>query len=269
MEEPSSSPDTASDRSAILRAFGFEYLDHTADILLHSVGDTMAECFENAASGMVNYMTDLSLALAAAVTTAPTAGAHGSEHDSRGDVYGQCGHSGCAYLSDRRRQQLQLRHLFSARCSSSTGASPPPLPMSDISSHQLSSRTFEVEASSIDQMFYSFLSELLTGVFGAERLLPLDVEILVLDRNRYRHVVLDSGGDVTMPEGSVQQQRDSAAEGEDAQRKCYLKCRVIGERWSAGRHVQRTEVKAVTMHGLSVTLSEEDMLFHGYVVLDI
>ncbi|XP_076812421.1 protein archease-like [Clavelina lepadiformis] len=37
----------------------FEYLDHTADVQIHSWGDTIEEAFEHAVMGMFNYMTDI------------------------------------------------------------------------------------------------------------------------------------------------------------------------------------------------------------------
>lgn len=37
----------------------YEYLDHTADVQLHSWGDTLEESFENLALCMFNYMTPL------------------------------------------------------------------------------------------------------------------------------------------------------------------------------------------------------------------
>ncbi|GBF96833.1 archease [Raphidocelis subcapitata] len=37
----------------------FEYLDHTADVQIHSWGATLEEAFANAALGMFNYMTPL------------------------------------------------------------------------------------------------------------------------------------------------------------------------------------------------------------------
>ena len=37
----------------------FEYLDHTADVQIHSWGDNIEEAFEQAAMGMFNYITDI------------------------------------------------------------------------------------------------------------------------------------------------------------------------------------------------------------------
>nr|XP_009859270.1 protein archease-like [Ciona intestinalis] len=37
----------------------FEYLDHTADVQIHSWGDNIEETFEQAAMAMFNYMTDI------------------------------------------------------------------------------------------------------------------------------------------------------------------------------------------------------------------
>ena len=41
----------------------FEYLDHTADVQIHSWGDTIEEAFEQAGMGMFNYMTDINQVL--------------------------------------------------------------------------------------------------------------------------------------------------------------------------------------------------------------
>ncbi|KYM93615.1 Protein archease-like protein, partial [Cyphomyrmex costatus] len=40
-------------------AVKYEYLDHTADVQLHSWGDTMDEAFEQCAMAMFGYMTEL------------------------------------------------------------------------------------------------------------------------------------------------------------------------------------------------------------------
>lgn len=40
---------------------GYEFLDHTADVQIHSWGQTLKESFEQAALGMSGYMTDLSI----------------------------------------------------------------------------------------------------------------------------------------------------------------------------------------------------------------
>eukprot|EP01137_Pigoraptor_chileana_P015101 Opistho-2@70620 len=43
------------------RTKNYEYLDHTADIQLHSWGDDMAAAFEHVILAMFDYMTDLDL----------------------------------------------------------------------------------------------------------------------------------------------------------------------------------------------------------------
>lgn len=40
---------------------GYEFLDHTADIQIHSWGQTLKDSFEQAALAISGYMTDMSI----------------------------------------------------------------------------------------------------------------------------------------------------------------------------------------------------------------
>jgi len=46
-------------RSQAVEGMNFEYLDHTADIQVHSWGGTLGEALEGQALGMFNYMSEL------------------------------------------------------------------------------------------------------------------------------------------------------------------------------------------------------------------
>ncbi|KJP86155.1 hypothetical protein AK88_04206 [Plasmodium fragile] len=41
------------------KTYHYEYLDHPADVILHSYGKTLSECFESACVSMFNYMCNL------------------------------------------------------------------------------------------------------------------------------------------------------------------------------------------------------------------
>ncbi|KAL8273417.1 hypothetical protein Esti_002662 [Eimeria stiedai] len=55
---PSSSSNSS---SSSMRLIGLEYLDHTADIIVHAVSPSLGALFACVAMGMFNYMTDLLL----------------------------------------------------------------------------------------------------------------------------------------------------------------------------------------------------------------
>lgn len=38
----------------------YEYIDHTADVIVHAWGDNLDDCFANSVYGMFGFMTDLS-----------------------------------------------------------------------------------------------------------------------------------------------------------------------------------------------------------------
>ncbi|KAL8446412.1 hypothetical protein Emed_004866 [Eimeria media] len=57
----SSSSNNSSSSGTIMRMTGLEYLDHTADIIVHAVSPSLGALFACAAFGMFNYMTDLLL----------------------------------------------------------------------------------------------------------------------------------------------------------------------------------------------------------------
>ncbi|KAL8444554.1 hypothetical protein Emag_005450 [Eimeria magna] len=56
---PSSSSSSSS--SSSMKLIGLEYLDHTADIIVHAISPSLGALFACAALGMLNYMTDLLL----------------------------------------------------------------------------------------------------------------------------------------------------------------------------------------------------------------
>ncbi|ACO68038.1 predicted protein, partial [Micromonas commoda] len=61
----------------------YEYKDHTADIQIHSWGDSMEECFAWAALAMFNYMTPLKrLASSALSAKGSAAGTRVEAHDA-------------------------------------------------------------------------------------------------------------------------------------------------------------------------------------------
>ncbi|CRG95793.1 protein archease, putative [Plasmodium gallinaceum] len=41
------------------KTYKYEYLDHTADVILHSYGNNLTECFESICISMFNYMCNL------------------------------------------------------------------------------------------------------------------------------------------------------------------------------------------------------------------
>ncbi|CRH03863.1 protein archease, putative [Plasmodium relictum] len=41
------------------KTYKYEYLDHTADVILHSYGNNLTECFESVCISMFNYMCNL------------------------------------------------------------------------------------------------------------------------------------------------------------------------------------------------------------------
>ncbi|KAL7294611.1 hypothetical protein TKK_0011917 [Trichogramma kaykai] len=52
-------PQELRDEDFLVQPCKYEYLDHTADVQLHSWGETMEEAFEQCAMAMFGYMTDL------------------------------------------------------------------------------------------------------------------------------------------------------------------------------------------------------------------
>ncbi|VWU51427.1 protein archease, putative [Hepatocystis sp. ex Piliocolobus tephrosceles] len=48
------------EKGSLQREYKYEYLDHTADVILHSYGNTLKESFESICIAMFNYMCNLS-----------------------------------------------------------------------------------------------------------------------------------------------------------------------------------------------------------------
>lgn len=153
----------------------YEYRDHTADIQIHSWGDSVEECFAWAAIGMFNYMTPLErLASSAAEANevGHSAGAEGGRVPGNANMHkGDGGGDG-----DRDGNGGDEENRATAAASAAGAAH---------DHHAMHGHAFEVEAHDMQSLLFAFLDELLF-TFHTSMLVCRQIQVGVIDRQKWR-----------------------------------------------------------------------------------
>ena len=125
-------------------------------------------------------------------------------------------------------------------------------------------QTIDVSARNLHQLLFQFMEELLFR-FGSTGFFCRTIHVKVLDTGGMSHTAaLAAEGKEDTHEGKSQDEKVSS-DGN----KFFIRAECRGEAWEDGRHSQGTEVKAITMHDLRITLDEEDGKWHTKVVVDL
>lgn len=191
---------------------GYEYLDHTADVQLHSWGTSLPRAFEQAVIAMMAYMTDLELVEVCAERTFTAEG-----HDLKSLLYNfmnECLYVFCTELFVCKQVEVVCLELSSA------------------SSCDRQTESDGIDEPGIEQQSDASMCER-SGASICER-----------GRMRQHHSTED--GDAS-DVGS-----GSTSTGVSREKVWRIRARGVGERFEMGRHSQGTEIKAITYSAMQI-----------------
>ena len=205
----------------------YEYKDHTADIQIHSWGDSVEECFAWAAIGMFNYMTPLehlassaaeAEAVGQAAGTGRVPGNANMRKDENGDGAAEGATAGGAPCDDNDDDAEDGavtdggEFVVSRRRGTGAGAGAE----ASTSSRLTHGHVFEVEAHDMQSLLFAFLDELLFN-FHTSMLVCRQIQVGTIDRVNWR-----------------------------------VKGVGRGEKFVDGVHEQGTEIKAITYSAMQI-----------------
>jgi SHS2 domain-containing protein len=131
----------------------------------------------------------------------------------------------------------------------------------------------EVVADSQTMLMFHFLNELLTSVWGEHKCLVGKIELKhagkFLERVQQEEEEPKQGDAENVNEEGKPAGAASASPPVRTVTRWLLRAVAHGEVWDPSKHEPGTDVKAVTMHGLTAEEDERDMLFHASCVVDI
>ena len=118
-----------------------------------------------------------------------------------------------------------------------------------------------VTADTRERLLFQFLNELLGGIWGEKKILVGHIEILHFNRV----LVQDEAK-------NENEENTTSSEVNNEEKKSFmwsLSAVVFGDEFDPAVHEIGTECKAITFHGVKVEETEEDMLYHCRLVVDI